>query len=148
MPHVCLILSPRPHACVYQYTANRELVRLTAIPMLPKIANCLANRPFPRPFLTNSSPSVSKIAQIFAVHPLTNNIIIISDQNIGNDFHGSVYIDSYPSKPQKWLCGHRWQPDTNLQWLQKCQIDANGLPSKSPSVQTKIIFLWPDCWCW
>jgi len=83
--------------------------------MLPKIANCLANRPFPRPFLTNSSPSVSKIAQIFAVHPLTNNIIIISDQNIGNDFHGSVYIDSYPSKPQKWLCGHRWQPDTNLQ---------------------------------
>jgi len=91
--------------------ANGELVRLTAIPMLPKIANCLANRPFPRPFLTNSSPSVSKIAQIFAVHPLTNNIIIISDQNIGNDFHGSVYIDSYPSKPQKWLCGRRWQPE-------------------------------------
>ena len=74
--------------------------------MLTKIVNSHANNPFLQTLLTNSFQFVSKIAEMFAVYPLTNNIIIISDQNIGNDFHGSIYIISYSSKPHIWL----WPP--------------------------------------
>ena len=77
---------------------------LCAILMITKIPNCLSNRTFSQPILTNSSQSVSKILQIF---PLLTILSSYRIKSLAMTFM-VLFIDSYPSKPQKSLCGtHR-----------------------------------------
>ena len=82
-------------------TANGDIVVLIVMLTLPKIAICLTIRPSSRPFLTVSLQSVGKISQISLRYSLTINTIIKSDQNMGNDLHYLIHINSHLRRTPK-----------------------------------------------
>ena len=100
---------------------------LIVILTLPKIIICLTIRPSSRPFLTVSLQSVGKISQISLRYSLTINTIIKSDQNMGNDLHYLIHINSHLRRtPKVCLWPHfevqipsvtAWMPD----WFQRFQ---------------------------